>query len=491
MNTFFDLIDSLVQRGLCDHCLGRQIGKLATRTTNDERGRSLRLFHAMAHEFTIASTQPPEEDNSMETVEACDCSKDSVECSKDTSEINGGGGDQGVGITGDPEGIDTGTEKDQNPSGSLGFLHNGEISSATQNNGESCSLCGGLFCEIDNFVDLVVEALDGYEYSTYLIGTVNDNDIIQAESTLQEELEITPYAESIKSELNRVIGLKVFDRIGKEVSFGNPEIVAVVDTRFDSVSLQVTPIFLYGRYTKLDRTIPQTVWNCKRCRGRGCEYCDHTGKIYQTSVQEIIGDTIIEMTGGTRHLFHGMGREDIDARMLGTGRPFILEISQPQRRNIDIEEAFQKVNAGSPDQVGITTLAFTERSEVSRIKNMKTDKSYLAEVEFEADVDESKLREVEKEFTDTIISQRTPTRVAHRRSDLVRKRKVINTNCRLLGGRHAAFTIKGESGLYIKELIHGNEGRTQPSVSEFLGIECRVVALDVLEVHYDDDLTKR
>ncbi|MGB4611299.1 MAG: tRNA pseudouridine(54/55) synthase Pus10, partial [Methanothermobacter thermautotrophicus] len=42
--------------------------------------------------------------------------------------------------------------------------------------------------------------------------------------------------------------------------------------------------------------------------------------------------------------------------------------------------------------------------------------------------------------------------------------------------------IKGEGGLYIKELISGDSGRTEPSVSSVLGVPARCVALDVLEV---------
>jgi len=33
---------------------------------------------------------------------------------------------------------------------------------------------------------------------------------------------------------------------------------------------------------------------------------------------------------------HGMGREDVDARMLGRGRPFIIEIKEPRRRHFDL-----------------------------------------------------------------------------------------------------------------------------------------------------------
>ena len=43
--------------------------------------------------------------------------------------------------------------------------------------------------------------------------------------------------------------------------------------------------------------------------------------------------------------------------------------------------------------------------------------------------------------------------------------------------------IECEGGLYIKELISSDEGRTSPSVSEILGKKAFCVQLDVLEVN--------
>jgi len=42
--------------------------------------------------------------------------------------------------------------------------------------------------------------------------------------------------------------------------------------------------------------------------------------------------------------------------------------------------------------------------------------------------------------------------------------------------------IKCQGGLYVKELIHGDEGRTTPSLQEVLGTKLKVLELDVLEV---------
>ena len=35
---------------------------------------------------------------------------------------------------------------------------------------------------------------------------------------------------------------------------------------------------------------------------------------------------IVELTKSTDYLFHSSGREDVDVRMLGNSRPFLLEI---------------------------------------------------------------------------------------------------------------------------------------------------------------------
>ena len=50
----------------------------------------------------------------------------------------------------------------------------------------------------------------------------------------------------------------------------------------------------------------------------------------------------------------------------------------------------------------------------------------------------------------------------------------------------AFFTVTAEAGTYIKELVHGDEGRTVPSVASELEVECKVTALDVLEILDDE-----
>ncbi len=44
---------------------------------------------------------------------------------------------------------------------------------------EECWLCDGLMDEIEKFSEMVIEALDEYEYDTFLIGSKVEEDIFQ------------------------------------------------------------------------------------------------------------------------------------------------------------------------------------------------------------------------------------------------------------------------------------------------------------------------
>ena len=81
------------------------------------------------------------------------------------------------------------------------------------------------------------------------------------------------------------------------------------------------------------------------------------------------------------------------------------------------------------------------------------------------------------------IKQNTPQRGLHRRGDRLRHRKVKQIKYRYLGPKRFQLIIRTEAGLYIKELISGDEARTQPNVSLLLGAECKCKELDVVGIH--------
>jgi tRNA pseudouridine synthase 10 len=358
--------------------------------------------------------------------------------------------------------------------------------------GEECQLCGNLFAEIDKFIKLILKKLENYEYDTFLIG-LRINDKIQEKTQqlwdtlfqgcINDSNQINPILEEIRSDIKRRIGKEIEKKANKTVDFSNPDITAVMDTRYDIVDLQISSIYISGRYLKLSRGIPQTKWNCRVCRGRGCKRCNSTGKLYPTSVEELIGEKILLLTKGKNTVFHGMGREDIDARMLGNGRPFIIEIIEPTIRKLDLKKIEKEINAHLAEKIEVRNLKYASKKDVITVKNANFDKTYEILIEFEDHIGEEKIKEGVKTFKNIEINQHTPLRVKHRRADVCRKRKIIDVELDSVRNNSALLRIRSEGGTYIKELVHGDNGRTYPNLSAVLGTKCIVRELDVIKIH--------
>jgi tRNA pseudouridine synthase 10 len=344
-----------------------------------------------------------------------------------------------------------------------------------------CWLCEGLIDEIPHFIKIVVESIKDYEFETFLIGSKIDEDIQEKEQRLWKHLNLEE-AEPIKMEINREIGKILEPHLGKTVDIKNPDIMAVIDTTYDVVSLQITSLFIYGRYKKLLRGIPQTKWPCQICRGKGCKKCNYTGKLYETTVEELVARKALELTKGTDESFHGSGREDIDALMLGSGRPFIIEIKNPKKRNIDLILLEKETNQTSKNKVEITSLRFTNRDEIARIKEAEFRKTYRVTLEAIKPLNKEKLIKVAQALQDKPIKQLTPTRVAHRRANKIRERVIYNCTIESVEGIIAIITLEAESGTYIKEFVSGDDNKTKPNLSELIGIPCKVKELDVIDV---------
>ncbi len=345
---------------------------------------------------------------------------------------------------------------------------------------DECWLCKGLVDEIDKFSDLVMNEFAGWEFKTFLIGSRVAPDVAAREEELWTAVG-SLHAEPIKGEINREVGKRIESRTDKVVDFEHPDVVAVVETAFDVVNLQVNPLFIAGRYMKLVRGIPQTRWPCRKCLGKGCEHCGGKGKMYETSVEEVIAAVVMEQSGGDGHALHGMGREDVDARMLGKGRPFIVEIEHPKRRSVDLQKVEEKVNGSGI--VEVSNLSFTGREEIVRLKEAVFDKTYRLLVRLDSPVNEEKVKEGLASLLATPVAQRTPLRVSHRRADKVRERRIRSIDAKKVDDAILELIVRAEAGSYVKELINGDQGRTEPSLAGALGVGCEVLELDVLEVH--------
>ncbi len=428
-------MDILENYSLCDYCLGRQFSNAATGLSNKERGNVIKTMLTMELSY---------------------------------SDIN------------------KNIEKLQKLSRSGSWVAKKIL---TKNgfeacDAEKCYICNDSLNLIDDFVKLIIPAVSEYEFDTFLIGTKIPKDMFQQENELKKEFDVAN-SEYLKQEFNREIAKKLIPIINKQTDFKNPHIIIECDYKHHSISLKIRSLYIYGRYNKLIRTIPQTHWLCRKCKGKGCEYCNYTGKMYAESVEEIIGEKILELTRGKAAILHGSGREDIDVRMLGNGRPFVIEITEPKIRTIDVNELEPLINKFGKDKVAVKGLRWSSRKEIVYLKTtaQQSLKKYMALVEFEKAISEEDISKIEKTFENIELKQQTPNRVLHRRADKIRHKVVYYVKCQLIDSHHMKSEISCSGGTYIKELISGDEGRTTPSFTSVLNNPAKCIELDVIGIY--------
>ncbi|GAB6879286.1 tRNA pseudouridine(54/55) synthase Pus10 [Halorubrum gandharaense] len=357
-----------------------------------------------------------------------------------------------------------------------------------------CWVCEGYCADFDEWAERAADAVEGVEFATYNVGTRPPPLVEENERLLREEAGLDDDAgEPFKSEFNREVGKRFGTLTGAEVSFDRPHVQFTIDLAEDELDAKVNSTFVYGRYRKLERDIPQTEWPCRECHGSGrqgrepCDHCGGSGYLYDDSVEGYTAPIVEDVMDGTEAVFHGAGREDVDARMLGTGRPFVVEVEEPARRRVDTEQLQADINALADGAVEVEGLRLATYDMVARVKGHDASKRYRAEVEFDEDVTEEELAEAVDALSGATIEQYTPNRVDHRRANLTREREAYEVTGELVDARNAVVEVHGAGGLYIKELISGDDGRTEPSLAGALGVGAEVTALDVLAVEGEEE----
>lgn len=427
----------LEKHPLCNHCLGRQFALLGYGIDNEKRGEALKLLLTMkAHKQAMSKNK------------------------------------NGVAL------LKTLASNGNFPMAAQILKKMKKKPLETQ----QCYLCSGRFESLEGLVNLAVDKLKKYEYNTLLVGIELPTEVEEREDEFKGKFTVK-HGESLRNEFSRNIGKKIAGVTGKATEHERPEIVVLVNPFTNEASLQVNPIHISGRYRKLVRDIPQSRWLCSSCRGKGCPKCSWTGKMYPESIEEIVGNPTLEMTKGSDIAFHGAGREDIDARMLGLGRPFVIEIKKPRKRLIDLKSLQKTINEKAIGKVEVSNLRFANKDTVRKLKRSEAaQKLYRAVVELDKPVSKKQLAVLEKTLNGAVIRQQTPRRVIHRRADLVREKHIYEAKVKKLKPNRIEVRIRCQGGLYIKELISGDEGRTVPNVADILNTRAVPVELDVLDV---------
>jgi len=450
MSIFEKILDIYRKYHLCVHCLGRMFSLLGTYTTNQERGNSLLLSMTMEYHRNYL-TQDQETLNSIENLKILAENASFLPAQK--------------------------------------VLENEGIVIKNIGTSDICYLCHNIFSNLNKYVEIAIKKIKTFEFENILVGTSLKTEIINNEDKFKAEFSLLE-SESFKNHFNREVGKLLSKILDKPPEFINPEITIIFYLDYDLFNIKfiVRSLYIYGKYKKFIRGIPQTHWDCRNCTGKGCISCNFTGKQYDTSVEELISPEFIKHSESETSKFHGAGREDIDVKMLGEGRPFIIELINPRIRSLNLNKIQKKVNKKNKKKVQIYDLKFTNKRHIIKLKTNaeNTNKIYKAlvysEKRFSKVEFERKKLDLITNFENKKIQQKTPSRVAHRRANKVREKNIYKIEGKFIKPNLFEFIIESQGGTYIKELINGDDGRTTPSFSEIFGSSLLCKKLDVLNI---------
>ena len=95
----------------------------------------------------------------------------------------------------------------------------------------SCWLCEGLTSEFQEFTELVVDAIQEYEYDTFCIGCKVDDETLRRENKLLTSAGVEYQESPFKVMINREVTKRHNRILGKKQDFSNTDIKAYINTQ--------------------------------------------------------------------------------------------------------------------------------------------------------------------------------------------------------------------------------------------------------------------
>jgi len=231
------------------------------------------------------------------------------------------------------------------------------------------------------------------------------------------------------------------------------------------VEISSESILIAGRYNKFTWELSQSPW-----------LIDGIWKV-ASSMQEEICPNMLELVKGSHYSFHSGGREDIDVRMLGKGRPFVIELHNPWRGISAIKDIEPFKQSIKSELIKIVDLRFVSAlyfDEILKGEKLKS-KLYTAIVWVKDIITPEIIWSKIDEFKETEIDQKTPLRVLHWWSLMTWKKLIHKLKGEYINPHFFILHVLASAGTYIKEFVHSDLGWTNPSIGSLLNTKADIL----------------
>ncbi|CAI5517969.1 unnamed protein product [Closterium sp. Naga37s-1] len=233
-----------------------------------------------------------------------------------------------------------------------------------------------------------------------------------------------------------------------------------VSKKDEAAAAVAESVYIAGRYLKFSRALSQSPWTVD------------DEQMGDGSVQDLIASHLLPLLQPLSHKFQAAGREDIDVRMLGSGRPFLLELKGARRvptaeelGRIELEINEQERGKLADSRVcalmrqgeaekqvsgrGMNVGGLLGGQEKEREGTLCMKVGVMCQLGLHREVDGMTQE----------LQQKTPIRVLHRRSPLTRPRTIYSMQCHLVPSNPHVFllhlTTQASHTVWCHMVLHG------------------------------------
>jgi tRNA pseudouridine synthase 10 len=343
----------------------------------------------------------------------------------------------------------------KSPSKFLGKKYNAKFAKSTNT---KCYICKNIFDDLDSMLSNIYEKISNCDFKTFHLGIMLKPSFLERDDHIKSKFKIKGI-ENIKFDIAKELSKKISRKTNSKKKINDPDLFIQANFKDESCVIQTKPVFVYGRYNKKIRKLPQKQELCNSCNGIGCHNCNFKGMDDVGSIEGKISNLLLKKFNAKQVKINWIGGEDQSSLVLGNGRPFFAKILNPKKRNRLLRK--------------LSDLNGVNLSELQKISlQPKGSIPFKSEVSITVDTEKPisliKLKKLKTLVNSEIKSISRDKKNTHK--------KIYKIGYKKLGQNCFILDLFVDGGLPLKSFIQNSD--TVPNISELLKNKCQCKKFD-------------
>ena len=326
-----------------------------------------------------------------------------------------------------------------------------------------CYICKNLFSNMVHYTKMIHDVSIEYEFSTFVVGAILKQSIIERDDKLRSKFHLRG-VDGIKTAVTKELGAKFARKTKTSIDHLSPDITFTINFRSGQCNVKSRSIFLYGRYSKGKRGLPQKEESCQDCKGKGCIFCNNHGIVSFDSIEGKIAQFLYEKFETDQVKFTWIGGEDRASLVVGNGRPFFVKLLSPKKRNVRLAKKshlgeIMILGLRKIDHIPDGSTHFKSKVEILVATKNKISSKKLKKLK--------KLVAIPIEITDSNNKQHEKT--------------IHRLNYKKNSSQSFTIEIEADGGIPVKRFVEGS--KIIPNISSLLGTQCSCEKFDINQIY--------